>query len=95
MTDHVYIHTVIPTGVDSCVFQCMMLTPEEPATERAERHYQKNYDVVRVVFDEDFAIGEGIHKASLPGRTSTSPSADTSVGSTSASAPSTPHWPAN
>ena len=27
--------------------------------EKAERHYQKNHDVVRVVFDEDFAIGEG------------------------------------
>ncbi|MBQ89463.1 MAG: (2Fe-2S)-binding protein [Acidimicrobiaceae bacterium] len=62
MTDHVYIHTVIPTGIDSCVFQCMMLTPEEPATEKAERHYQKNHDVVRVVFDEDFAIGEGIQQ---------------------------------
>ena len=58
MSDHVYIHTVIPTGVDSWVFQCMMLTPEESSTETAERHYQKNYDVVRVVFDEDFAIGE-------------------------------------
>ena len=41
------------------------------------------------------AMGRGSSKASLPGRTSTSPSADTSVGSTSASAPSTPHWPAN
>ena len=63
----VYIHTVIPTGVDSCVFQCMMLTPEEPATEKAERHYQKNYDVVRVVFDEDFAIGEGIQQGLATG----------------------------
>jgi len=35
-----------------------MLTPEESSTETAERHYQRNYDVVRVVFDEDFAIGE-------------------------------------
>jgi hypothetical protein len=67
MTDHVYIHTVIPTGVDSCVFQCMMLTPEEPATEKAERHYQKNYDVVRVVFDEDFTIGEGIQQGLATG----------------------------
>ena len=59
MTDHAYIHTVIPTGVDSWVFQCMTLTPEESTTEKAERHYHKNHDVVRVVFDEDFAIGEG------------------------------------
>lgn len=62
MTDHVYIHTIIPTGPGTCVFQCTMLTPEEPATEKAERYWDKNYDVVRVVFDEDFAIGEGIQK---------------------------------
>ena len=45
----------------------MMLTPEEPATEKAERHYQKNFDVVRVVFDEDFAIGEGIQQGLATG----------------------------
>ena len=60
MTDHVYMHTILPTGPDSCIFKCMMLIPEAPATEKAERHWQANYDVVRTVFDEDFAIGEGI-----------------------------------
>ena len=62
MTDHVYVHTIIPTGPGTCVFQCMMLIPEAPQTEKAERYWQKNYDVIRTVFEEDFVIGEGIQK---------------------------------
>lgn len=62
MTDHVYIHTIIPTGLDTCIFKCMMLIPEAPKTEKAERHWQRNYDVVRTVFNEDFEIGENIQK---------------------------------
>lgn len=62
MTDHVYVHTILPTGPGTCAFHCMMLIPEEPADEKAERYWQKNHDVVRVVFDEDFTIGEGIQK---------------------------------
>ncbi len=62
MTDHVYIHTILPTGPGTCTFQCMMLVPEEPKSEKAERYWQKNYDLIRVVFGEDFDIGEGIQK---------------------------------
>ena len=62
MTDHVYVHTIIPTGPGTCIFQCMMLIPEAPKTEKAERYWQKNYDLIRVVFNEDFEIGEGIQK---------------------------------
>lgn len=62
MSDHVYVHTIIPTGPGTCVFQCMMLVPEEPKTEKAERYWQKNYDLIRIVFNEDFEIGEGIQK---------------------------------
>ena len=60
MTDHIYVHTIIPTGIDTCVFQCMMLIDEAPKTEKAERYFQKNYDLIRIVFEEDFTIGEGI-----------------------------------
>jgi phenylpropionate dioxygenase-like ring-hydroxylating dioxygenase large terminal subunit len=62
MTDHVYIHTVIPTGIDTCIFKCMMLIPEAPKTEKSERYWEKNYDVIRTVFDEDFKIGASIQK---------------------------------
>jgi len=60
MTDHVYVHTIVPTGIDSCIFACAMLIPEPATTEKAERYWNANYDVVRRVFDEDFEIGEGI-----------------------------------
>ena len=62
MTDHIYVHTIIPTGKDTCIFKCMMLIAEAPASEKAERYWKKNYDLIRVVFNEDFEIGEGIQK---------------------------------
>lgn len=63
MTDHVYIHTVLPNGIENSIFQCMMLIPEAPATEKAEKYWKANYDVLRVVFDEDFTIGETIQNS--------------------------------
>ncbi len=60
MTDHVYVHTITPTATDACVFSCMMLIPETVSGAKAERHWQANYEVVRRVFDEDFAIGASI-----------------------------------
>jgi len=62
MTDHIYVHTILPNGPGKCVFQCKMLIPEAPKTEKAERYWTRNYDVVRTVFDEDFQIGEGIQE---------------------------------
>jgi len=67
MTDHVYIHTIIPTGVGTCVFKCMMLIPEAANTEKAQKYWEANYNVVRTVFDEDFAIGEGIQQGFAAG----------------------------
>ena len=67
MTDHIYIHSIFPTGVGTCVFKCMMLIPEAPETDRATRHWQKNYEVVRTVFGEDFDIGENIQKGLASG----------------------------
>lgn len=67
MTDHVYIHTICPTGNGQCVFKCLMLIPEVPQTEKAERHWEANYNVVRTVFNEDFEIGEGIQSGFAAG----------------------------
>lgn len=67
MTDHVYVHSVIPTGPGTCVFRCMMLVPQDQMDEKAQRHWQANYDVVRTVFGEDFAIGEGIQQGLATG----------------------------
>ncbi len=62
MTDHVYVHTIAATGPGTCVFQCTMLVPEPPLTDKAKKHWDANYQVVRTVFAEDFAIGEGIQQ---------------------------------
>ncbi len=62
MTDHVYIHTIIPTGPDTCIFKCLMLIPEPALTEKAQKYWDANYGVVKTVFDQDFEIGEGIQK---------------------------------
>lgn len=60
MTDHIYIHTITPVSTDSCIYQCIMLIPEPPQSEKAEKYWRANYDVVQKVFEEDFTIGEGI-----------------------------------
>lgn len=62
MTDHVYVHTIIPTGPGTCIFKCMMLIAQPPQSDKAERYFRANYDVVRAVFNEDFEIGENIQK---------------------------------
>ena len=40
----------------------MPVSAEEPKTEEAERYYSRNDDLIRIVFEEDFVIGEGIQK---------------------------------
>ena len=60
MTDHVYVHTIIPTGPGKCIFKCMMLIAEPAKDEKAKIYWEKNYNVVKEVFDEDFEIGEAI-----------------------------------
>ncbi|MGI9327649.1 MAG: aromatic ring-hydroxylating oxygenase subunit alpha [Pseudomonadales bacterium] len=67
MTDHVYVHTIVPTGPGTCLFQCMMLIPEAAETEKARQYWEANYKVVKAVFDEDFAIGENIQKGLATG----------------------------
>lgn len=67
MTDHVYVHSIIPTGPGTCIFKCMMLIPEPVANDKAQKYWEANRSVVRTVFDEDFAIGEGIQRGFATG----------------------------
>jgi len=67
MTDHVYVHTITPTGPDTCVFQCMMLIPEDAKSDKAKKYWDANYNVVKTVFAEDFAIGESIQRGFAAG----------------------------
>lgn len=38
LTDDAYIQAIIPTEPGKCIFQCRMLLPETPKTEKAERY---------------------------------------------------------
>ena len=38
----------------------MMLISEPASDEKAKKYWEKNYNVVKEVFDEDFEIGEAI-----------------------------------
>jgi len=72
MTDHVFVHSVIPTGPGKSVFKCMMLVPDdanlsEELQAKKARYWEANYNVVRTVFGEDFAIGEGIQQGLTTG----------------------------
>ena len=62
MVDHIYVHTIIPTGQNTCVFKCMMLIPEPAVSEKAKKYWEANYNVVQKVFGEDFEIGESIQR---------------------------------
>jgi phenylpropionate dioxygenase-like ring-hydroxylating dioxygenase large terminal subunit len=72
MTDHVFVHSVIPTGSGKSVFKCMMLVPDDADLSaelqaKKARYWEANYNVVRTVFGEDFAIGEGIQQGLTTG----------------------------
>ena len=72
MTDHVFVHSVIPTGPGKSVFKCIMLVPDaadlsEELQAKKARYWEANYNVVRTVFGEDFAIGEGIQQGLTTG----------------------------
>ena len=72
MTDHVFVHSVIPTGPGKSVFKCIMLVPDaadlsaELQAKKA-RYWEANQRVVRTIFGEDFAIGEGIQQGLTTG----------------------------
>ena len=63
MTDHVYVHSIIPTGPGTCVFKCMMLISEPANTDKAKQYWEKNYNVVKEVFNEDFEIARPFRQA--------------------------------
>ena len=72
MTDHIFVHSVIPTGPGKSVFKCIMLVPDaaglsEELQAKKARYWEANYNVVRTVFGEDFAIGEGIQQGLTTG----------------------------
>jgi phenylpropionate dioxygenase-like ring-hydroxylating dioxygenase large terminal subunit len=55
--DHCNLFTVLPEAVDRSRILAATLVPEAPATEKAQRHWQRNVDSFWGALDEDFALG--------------------------------------
>ena len=60
--DHIELWQIFPGRTpDESAVELSLYTPEPTETERARAHWDKNFDlVVGVVEDEDFPVGEGI-----------------------------------
>ncbi len=58
--DHAGVLLLDPTDPHHTVLRTFLLVPEPPATEKAERYWQKNHDLLLGAVLEDVKLGEGI-----------------------------------
>jgi phenylpropionate dioxygenase-like ring-hydroxylating dioxygenase large terminal subunit len=68
--DHVETWHVFPagSGIDECQMYVSLYTPEEPRTESARRHWDRNMDLLMATVEkEDFPLGEGIQRGFCSG----------------------------
>lgn len=68
-SDHLETWRMLPgERTDRCAIEFALYTPEPPATDKARRHWQKNYDLaIRTVLHEDFALGERMQRGFMSG----------------------------
>lgn len=68
-SDHLETWRFLPgEAPDRCSVEFALFTPEAPASEKARRYWQKNYDLaVATVKDEDFALGERMQRGFMSG----------------------------
>lgn len=60
--DYVALILMSPRAIDETAIDITMLIPEEPRTEKALRHWERNRDLMIRALDEDFALGERIQQ---------------------------------
>jgi len=65
--DHASFFSVYPDGPEASVIESYTLLPELPASEKAERHWQKNIDILVSAIEEDFSMGESIQRGMRSG----------------------------
>jgi phenylpropionate dioxygenase-like ring-hydroxylating dioxygenase large terminal subunit len=58
LPDHLFLHTLIPLDVGTCIVRNTMLIPQPIDSDKAEAFWQRNHDLVIGALDEDHAIAE-------------------------------------
>jgi phenylpropionate dioxygenase-like ring-hydroxylating dioxygenase large terminal subunit len=59
-SDHVSLSTVHPVGMDATEYRSLWLLPQRPETEKAERYWEKNIEILIGAVQEDLGMGESI-----------------------------------
>lgn len=67
LPDHLFIHTLLPLGVDKSIIHNVMLVPQQPQTDKEHRHWKTNKDMVQKALDEDHQAAEGVQRGIASG----------------------------
>jgi phenylpropionate dioxygenase-like ring-hydroxylating dioxygenase large terminal subunit len=60
--DHAHVLHVWPSGPGTASIRAYMVVPSSPASEKAQRYWQANADILYRATDEDLAMGESIQR---------------------------------
>lgn len=67
LPDHLFIHTLLPLGIDKSIIRNVMLIPQPPKVEKEHRYWQGNRDLVQQALDEDHQAAEGVQRGIASG----------------------------
>lgn len=65
--DHAAVLHLWPIDAGRTMLQAYMLVPEEPASEKSQRYWDANNDILLGAIDEDFTMGESIQRGLASG----------------------------
>lgn len=65
--DHMAVLLLQPVDPNTTALHTFLLIPEAPATEKAERYWQKNHDILFGAIHEDVKLGESIQAGMAAG----------------------------
>lgn len=68
--DHIAWIAISPLGVDATELVLTMLIPDDPASDRAERHWQRNHQLLIQTLSEDFTLAQSIQRGLASGANS-------------------------
>lgn len=65
--DYTAIVRISPLSIKESEIEITMIIPEAPTSEKAQRHWEKNYELMIGALDEDFTLGERIQETLTSG----------------------------